>query len=769
MKIALLVFSLVINSTFLPVLHAAEENKNQLSTSFDVFNSKWNYTPTLERTEGNSKIHTKFFKRILWIEKTPVSIVDTSFVYLENPQKDPDAKKNELAYIAQSIKKSFGPQMVISGQGNSLTVEGKVEKINRTVKVSLLKKSNHVTIITSMIRTGLYSKLRAEVNELHNGLLDYDGEFKVKKEKKTTWFSLPFMIDEAHAAPGFDFTSLFTGSNANSSAGALGGFNVNLTGDIRNLENSVNNVNTNLGKLNTGIDAANVNWGNTNTQLGGANTNWGNTNVQIGNANTNWNNTNVQIGNANQNWSDTNKQMDEFNKNIDKVNANATRANENWADTNKELTKANATADKFADEYKNMNTNWAESNKLLSKALDPNHMAKVAFYTAAGAALGGIAVSLAIQGVSEGISFLHELFTGAKKKKLEWEDFEKAMAAWDNQLNDLVKMEQIVDNYIDAFNFFEGKNLGNDYVKQLSNASRDMRFDRDMFMEKFKDQNLDISCRKMYYDAADELDQKVKEYDKIIQYATNNSMSIANGPAYFCNQLKELQRRILSAETQMQDLRLKILVAENQYYGKQSDALDKRDDDIEKVNDRIAKTMDEKKAYDKKVMERIQEAHKQARTDWLAACMEAKNEEGLKIKEDLKDSFFLFVYFKKKSRCTDSYAKVEEAVKKRTEESIKTLAAEETLRKDLVVRANNTVEMNLSEEQMNWMSRVHMDAYCYQYAHAGEDKIPAKCKEFPELLYSLSLSKGYEKAKNAYQNKCQDRYLNGIKSLAKSP
>ena len=39
MKIALLVFSLVINSTFLPVLHAAEENKTQLSTSFDVFNN----------------------------------------------------------------------------------------------------------------------------------------------------------------------------------------------------------------------------------------------------------------------------------------------------------------------------------------------------------------------------------------------------------------------------------------------------------------------------------------------------------------------------------------------------------------------------------------------------------------------------------------------------------------------------------------------------------------------------------------------------------
>ena len=81
---------------------------------------------------------------------------------------------------------------------------------------------------------------------------------------------------------------------------------------------------------------------------------------------------------------------------------------------------------KLSNEAQMMNTNWAESNKMLALVMDPNHMAKVAFYTAAGTALGGVAVNLAIQGVSEGISFLHELFTGTKKKKLEWEDFEKA-------------------------------------------------------------------------------------------------------------------------------------------------------------------------------------------------------------------------------------------------------------------------------------------------------------------------------------------------------
>lgn len=798
MKTTLLIFSLLINSTITPIVLAADEAKSSLSTTQEVFNSKWNYTPTIIRKDGESSVHIKNFSRLLWIEKTPVTIVDTNFVYLENPQKDPDPKKNELTYIATAMKKSFGQDMVISGQGNSLTVEGKFEKINRYMKISLVKKNNFVIFVTSSVRLGLYSKLKAEVNELHSTLVQYDGKIDTKT-KKTSWFSLPKILETAHASDvGLNLGALLGGSNSSSSsAPGASSYNPILFPSFTGLENGISNLNGNVTSLNTTIGTSNTNWSNTNgqlgvangnwnntnTQLGNANTNWnntnvqlGNTNVQLGNANTNWNNTNVQIGNANTNWDNTNKEADkanqnwaETNKRIEELNETAKKAaedaNKNWADTNKEISRANDTAAKATEQ---MNTNWAESNKILAKAMDPNHMAKVAFYTAAGAALGGIAVNLAVQGISEGISFLYELFTGTKKKKLEWEDFEKAMQIWDNQLNDLVKMEQAVDSLINAFDFFEGKNLGNDYVKQLNIAMRDMRFDRDMFMEKFKDSSMDTACRKMFYDAADELDQKVKEYEKIIQYASNNSMSITNGPSYFCNQLKDLQRKILGAETQMQDLRLKILVAENQYYGKQGDAIDKRDDDIEKVNDRLKDTLKEKKDYDKKILERIAAANKQHRSEWIGACVDGKNSDGVRIKEELKDAFF-FTYFRKKSRCNDAYAKLEANFKKRTEESVRTMALEDELRKGMEIKSNTTVEMNLSEEQMNWMARLHVDAYCYQYAHVEEAKVPAKCKEFPEMLYSMNMSKGYEKAKSAYQNKCQDRYINGLKSLAKNP
>ena len=777
MKTTLLIFSLMINSSF-PAVFASENTKVTLSTSQDVFISKWNFTPLITKTNGDSKIHTKMFKRLLWIDKTPVPVIDTNFVYLENPVKDADPKKNELSYIAQSVKRSFGKDMAITGSGNHMTVEGKFEKINRYIKVSLLKKGNAVTIITTFARLGLYTKLKGEVEELHATLEKFDGKFP--KEKKTTWYNFFPAIEEAHAGDGFNLLNILTGSNTNTSSSSGSGINFNFNG-LTDVQNSVDQLSTNVDSLNTNVQNTNTNWNNTNGQIGNANTNWNNTNGQIGNANNNWNNTNtqignannnwgntnVQIGNANNNWNNTNDQLQQFNNNVDKVNNNATDANRNWSRTNDELAKANVTAKEASD---NMNTNWAESNKLLAQVTDPNHMAKVAFYSAAGAALGSVAVNLAVQGVSEGISFLYELFTGAKQKKLEWSDFEKAMQAWDNQLNDLVKMEQVVDNYLAAFDFFEGKNIGNDYVKQLSNSMRDMKFDRDMFLEKFKDPNLDVACRRLYYNAADELDQKVKEYDKILQFASTNNVAANGGANYFCNQLKELQRKILGAETQMQDLRLKILVAENQYYGKQSDALDKRDEDIGRVNNRLSQTLEEKKAYDKKVTDRVKVTQKQTKKDWLSSCVAGTSDEGKMIKEELTKTFALFAYFKKKSRCNESFAKVETQLKQRDEDGIKRMIAEEGMRQGLVVRANNSVELKLSEEQMSWMARVHMDAYCYQYAHNDDQsKTPAKCKEFPELLYSMSLSKGYEKAKNAYKNKCEERYINGLQQLATAP
>ena len=711
-----------------------------VSPSEENFKSRWNYTPLVVKKEGSSEVHTKIFKRYFWIDNKPVTLADTTFIFVKNPA-DNEAEKNSLSSIAENVKRSFGPAIKIKNNSNEVIISGEVSKLNRVLKMQLRKTKDSVVIITTMMRAGFAEKINGEVDELHQTLIQYKGETEVKISWHETFRKL--FLKDAYAAEGLKLGNLINGFSNNTSSTGVGsgsGLAFNLNADFSGLTNSLNSLDAQASGINTNLGTANTNWGGTNVQLGNANNNWNGTNTQLNNANTNWNNTNAEIKAGNKNWSETNKQM----------------------------AAANVTAEKFAKEMNGMNTNWAETNKILASALDPGHMGKLAFYSAAGAALGGVAVNLAIQGVSEGISFLHELFTGAKKKKLEWSDFEKAMDVWDTKLNDLVKLEQIVDSYLAAFDYFDGKHIGNDYVKQLEMAMTDMSFDRETFMEKFKDQNSDMACRKLYFVAAQELDKKIKDYEKIVQFASKNSLSITDGPQYFCSQLKELQRRILAAETQMQDLRLKILVAENQYYDKQNETLEKRDDDIEKINKRLGDTLEEKKAFDKKITERMEEAKEKGKIEFIDACMDGKNPEGQKIKSDLADTFFLFVHFKKRTACDQAYAAQAEEINKRSTASLRTLAAEEEMRRDLLLKANHSVELKLSEEQMSWLSRLHLDAHCYQYAHGPEEKIPAKCKEFPETLHSLGLARGYEKAREAYQNKCQERYLNGLKKLSEN-
>lgn len=751
---------------FVTLIFSFPPGTSQANDLQEIFDRNWNYSALQIRTDNQATVHTKIFKRQIWINQIPITIADSNFIFLENPVTDHDSSKNDISRIAQEIKKSFGPDMKVSGTLNHLTVEGPFEKINRYIKISLKKDNSKFYIISSFIRLGFYHNVTNEVEELHSTLLSYHG--KRAKEEKTSWNINFKIIEEARAQQtALDLLTLINGQNENqnSSINQLQFPGTEITG--------LTELNENVKEIGTSITQANTTLGNLTTQTELANTNWAKTNEtaarlaeEAGNANRNWSSSNEEIGRANNNWANTNKELTRANESAEKFADEASRANTNWANTNKEITRANDSAEKFAEEARGVNTNWAESNKTLAKTLDPNHMAKLAFYTAAGAALGGVSVNLAIQGVSEGISFLHELFTGEKQKKLEWSDFEKAMATWDTQLNDLVKMEQIVDNFLGAFEFLDGKKMGNDYVKQLTFAIREMKFDKEGFLEKSRNQNLDLNCRKTYFHSAEELDQKIKEYENIISFLKkSNFKSDDNSEKFFCGQLKQLQKKILDAETQMQDLRLKILVAENQFYKKQREAINNRDEDIEKSNKKLAKTIKEKKKYQQQIEQRIKHNQTLSRNIWLSNCMKGQNEEGREIKKEFSKVFFLFSYFKRKNRCKEEFQKVADRVYGVDDLNKRRVTAEEELRKYLELRANSSVELKQSQEQISWMSKIHMDAYCYQFAHKSLP-LPKKCSEFPETLYSLSLSRGYNKASEAYKNKCEARYVSGLEKLA---
>ncbi len=701
----------------------------------EYFNKNWAYEKAVERTDGTSLVKVKLFKRYLWINQTPISVAETTFTYLKNPQDH--TTPNELS---KKIISSF-PRNVLKANKiqDGILLEGHWKSINRYVRIDLLKKENQILIISSFARHGLKNALIPEINQLHALLRTYRGE----TDAKTSFlnFFQKLFVDEAQAQaiPGIPggITNLIGGSNnpipgntvstgTGTTTTAVNGSGVTMTNNITN--NTTVNVNG-LADVSASI----------NTQGTQINNNISNVNNSINN----------NLGNMN---ATVNNQGQQFNNNY---------ANTNTI-LNNQAQQLNNTA---AKEGARFNDNWAESNKIASKMLDPDHMAKVAFYTAAGAALGSLAVNLAVEGISTGMSFLYELFTGTKKKKLEWDDFQKAIQTWDSEQSNLAKMESAVDELILAFEFFQDKNMGSDYVANLKRAMQDMSFDRDIYIEKFKEKDQSIACRRVFHNAAEELDQKLKEYEKLVGFAEKNNIASDSTENYFCSQLKEMQRKILSTEAEMQNLRLSILKAESQFYAKDSEAKEKSDDNIEEINDAIVSTMKKRERYDKEVRTRVVDEYNEKRDVWVKDCKARRNDAGKKLFEELG---LIQFYYKSNGRCLDLYSQ-KTLANPIDPEVAQTFQQENKLRKELDLHANTAVDFKLSQDQMNWFTRMHMDAYCYQFAHGPKENIPEKCNAYPEMLYSLSMSKGHDKAASAYKDKCEDRYLEGVRKLAATP
>lgn len=608
-----------------------------------------------------------------------------------------------------------------------------------------------------------------EINGLHH-LLENAQTTSTKTSFQMFLENVGIRKVHAQGNSGINLGSFLSGGNITTGGGSG---NNPVFGNLNNVTSGLSDLNSSIGGLNNNITNFNTNLTDLNTtastgisvidqQAGAFNANLSDLNVT---ANAGINTIDEQGSAFNQNLSNLNNTANEqgtaFNNNLNQLNNTAADA---VSVADKQATDLNKNIADFNKNYANTNANWAESNKVLAKTVDPNHMAKVAFYTAAGAALGSVAVSLAIDGISAGISFLHELFTGAKKKKLEWEDFQKAMQIWDTKLNELIELEKIVDQFINAFAFFDGSNLGNDYLKNLQLAVRDMKFDRDIFMENFRNSGLSIECRRIYYNAADEMDGKIKEYDKILNFISNNSLSLKNPNQYFCTQLKDLQRKILATEVQMQDLRLRILKAENQLYSKQEDTAEETIDRIDEINDDTKKTLKTQKKVQQELAEKVKDKDDEEKSQWISQCIDGENPEGQKVKKETGGG--LTHFFKAKGLCKKEFEKVKIANQGRTAEQEKGLALERKVREDLVIADNPELNLRLSDEQMSWLNRIHVDAYCYQYVRVDESKIPEKCKEYPELLYSTALSKGSIKAQDEYKKKCESNYLTGLEKLA---
>lgn len=521
---------------------------------------------------------------------------------------------------------------------NAYRFEGYNETTRRQVVIFVSFSKDKIRVSNAVYRPTYGRTIALEVELIHRKYHNVDDRVSFLKHIK---ISLPF-IDEAYAQT--DCTkcagnpmclllcrSANTGSNAGAGvlAGGGGGTTFNFGGlNLDNIQQELNNTNTQLNVLNGNISVANSNWGNTNTQIEGANANWANTNIQLGNANQNWANTNTQFGVFNGNHAKTNEELAKANQNLEQTNKNIENLT-NVVDKNaqkalEESQAWRAMTEKESAEWRALMKEQSDKGLVIAEKMsNPNHMFKMATYSAAGAVLGASVANLAIQGVTSAVSFLWKWATGELKTMKQEEllkEFAQAMKVYSDSTAISKGLEASIDSVL--------ANLALHKKFQLQNSEVLANIQKYVITTEFE---IEDARKNKCVDDLVTLNQKMTEFQSLAKI-----LDMADPQKQMCIDLKEMFRKLAEIEGVLQNARPNLLKAEdalNWQKARQQNEGAEIFDDIKKgdLADDVKKTQDKQreKLYKRNIRD-TEELTEEVEDD----CKESFEE--LKIKMDKK-------------------------------------------------------------------------------------------------------------------------------------
>lgn len=425
----------------------------------------------------------------------------------------------------------------------------------------------------------------------------------------------------------------------------LGTFNQNYANTNTQLDNLNNAINNQVGNLNNQLGTFNQNYANTNTQIGNLNNTL---NTQLGNFNQNYANTNTQIGVFNQNHANSNVQIGNLNTTI---NTQLGTFNQNYANTNAQIEEANKNlvnltnmADKRAGEALQESQAWRamtekeskEWRALVSdrsdrglivaeKMSDPNHVFKIATYSAVGAVLGATVANLAISGVTTAVTFLYKWASGELKEMKQNEllaEFSKAMKVYEDSSKISQALEMSIDSALANMALHKKFKLENSEV--LANIQKYI-LETEFQIEDAK--------KNRCIDELVPLNQKLVEFQSMAKI-----LDLADPQKKMCLDIKEMFRKLAEVEGLLQNSRPNLLKAEEALNWKLSREQNQgakifgniRDG---KLADKVKKTQDKQR---KKLYKRNIEDTEDLIDDIVADCRDSLRSHAKLKRSDLK-------------------------------------------------------------------------------------------------------------------------------------
>jgi hypothetical protein len=498
---------------------------------------RWNITPKHNISyKSGGTADLQLFQRIIGMQGRVYPVASISYIRQ-------DIKVNDrIDYRDLVAKFQLGYGVLnwnVKNHLGSKIFSGKLPEQSRNVRISITEKHKEIIVSVATFRRGYANVVEKEIVQIQDGL----SKLKAKSIAQTIFETL--VIGSAYA-DDLDLGSILDsipGTGMPGGSGIVlpsidGGLDMSASIDISGEINTTVTGGMDQGQFDALIDRTDALTQTSNDAISTMN-------EQGDAANANWSDTNQQISIANQNAENAIKVADK----------QGTAANANWAETNRVIDK----------NWDNTNKQIARTNDIAEKMSDPKHMMLLSGATAAGAVFGASLANLAIDGLKLGLDFIIEQITDTKGKAKRWALFADARKKWNQTLKHALNLEKSIDNFIgyyDVFKTLKEKDPSANIetiIRHFSKEAYKAKKIRDKYETKLAEAET-LECEDRYAEKLVEqdaiIDQLESVRDILKKHMKENPDQDIFDERFFCNQLGNMIRNLLDAESTLQDYRI---------------------------------------------------------------------------------------------------------------------------------------------------------------------------------------------------------------------
>ncbi|MCC7441292.1 MAG: hypothetical protein IT285_06655 [Bdellovibrionales bacterium] len=319
---------------------------------------------------------------------------------------------------------------------------------------------------------------------------------------------------------------------------------------------------------------------------------------------------------------DATKELGELRDEISNINSTTQQA---LGDVKAGMQDMKAMTADVVKQWDRTNDQLTRSNDLIEKFLNPGHAFVLAAAGAAGAAVGAMAVGLAVEGIMAGGRALIDLFTGESEHKRLIARFREGREHWQKLTETAAALEKVIDSAISLKEIQRAYGMDrSQLLTQLEPAlvlARNNAKERDAALSATPNTPENADCRMQIAKEVVRYEAEAESLNSLLRTLREDA-----GEQAFCRQLGAKLDELSMAEGMLQTARGKILGGEEAWQKEFEEEQEELEKDLRRSRERAGKIRDQAVAHaESRAKRRRAEArnayyNNPVRTAWVDRC-----------------------------------------------------------------------------------------------------------------------------------------------------